>query len=262
VDHPMDRLKPGMKVAVHMSPDPSQEDLDFVRQMGVEYAVCRADANRSNADYYASRRELFGEQGIELFGFGIHDRGIEAFKRHIVNLGKAAIPYTTYAHVREHGGGGLWTHFERWAKAVRPVAEEAGVMIGIHADDSAAPELAGVRQSISASLDGYQKAMAIADSANIGICLGTDALSAIEEFGSQQIFKVHVRTVETSADDGCQDTFQAVAALQRLDFRGVMIPDHIPQIGDDPRIGTAHTIACMKALVQRAEAEVGQQRCN
>jgi mannonate dehydratase len=94
---------------------------------------------------------------------------------------------------------------------------------------------------------------------------GVDAIQAIRAFGEQRkLFKVHFRNVtqplphfvETFVDDGCQDMYQVMKALQEVGFRGVVIPDHIPRMADDPRLGTAFTIGYMKALQRRAEEEV------
>ncbi len=41
-----------------MSPEPSEDDLRFVRQMGVEYVVLWTDGTKAGPDYYASRRAL------------------------------------------------------------------------------------------------------------------------------------------------------------------------------------------------------------
>ena len=46
-------------------------------------------------------------------------------------------------------------------------------------------------------------------------------------------------------------------ALAEVGYDGTLIPDHIPQMGDDNRLGTAYTLAYMKALQKRAEDEVG-----
>ena len=152
----------------------------------------------------------------------------------------------------------------------------------IHPDDPPVPDLGGVPRCIFSSFDGYQKAMEIAASPNIGICfcvgcwleggdlMGRDVLSAIEHFGGRRIFKVHFRNVdrplphfvETFVDDGCQDMYPVMKALERVGFRGVLIPDHIPEMADDPRVGTAWTIAYMKALKKRAEEDVALERAN
>ena len=94
--------------------------------------------------------------------------------------------------------------------------------------------------------------------------MGKDALSAIRYFGEMgKIFKVHFRNVnttlprfvETFLDDGYMDMYKAMKALKEVDFNGVVIPDHIPSMTDDHRVGTAYTIGYMKALLQRANEE-------
>ncbi len=96
--------------------------------------------------------------------------------------------------------------------------------------------------------------------------MGKDVLESIREFGSQgKIFKVHFRNVsaplphfvETFVDNGYQDMYQVMRTLREINFDGVLIPDHIPLMAGDPRVGTAYTIAYMKAYLERAEAEVG-----
>ena len=52
-----------------------------------------------------------------------------------------------------------------------PVAERAGVYIGIHPDDPPVYPLGGVPRALFGSFAGFCKAMEIADSPNIGVCL-------------------------------------------------------------------------------------------
>jgi len=47
---------------------------------------------------------------------------------------------------------------------VAPVAEAAGVRIGIHPDDPPVPELGGIPRCIFGSFEGYRRALEIADS--------------------------------------------------------------------------------------------------
>ena len=163
-----------------------------------------------------------------------------------------------------------------FAKEIAPVAEEAGVRIGIHPDDPPGVPLGGVPRPIFSSFDGYKRALEIADSPNVGMCLcigcwleggeamGRDVVETIRYFGGQgKIFKVHYRNVdqplphfvETFVDDGYFDMYQAMRALAEVEYDGTLIPDHIPQMGDDGRLGTAYTLAYMRALQKRAEEE-------
>ncbi len=332
---PLERIAPGIKIAAQMSPESSDRDFQFIRQMGVEYAVLWTDAAKSSTAYYAERKALFAEHGISVYGFGnsdVHnqeaivlglpnrDDKVEEYKRHLQALGAAGIPYTTYAHMpngiwstepEETRGGArargfdlaraqnghwhgkvyslpmtnerayseeeVWDHYAVFIRQVARVAEDEGVMIGIHPDDPPILRLGGVPRIFS-TFANYQRALAIADSPNVGVCLcvgcwleggevwGVDAIQAIHAFGEQQrLFKVHFRNVasplphfvETFVDDGYQDMYLVMKALQEVGFRGVAIPDHIPRMADDPRLGTAYTIGYMKALLRRTEEEVG-----
>ena len=337
VTGPMSNVGPGIKVAAQMSPEPSEGDLQFVKQMGVEYVVLWTDGERANYDYFASRRELFEKVGLKIYGFGnsdIHnqeaivlnlpnrDEKIEEYKRYIRALGKAGIPYTTYAHMgngiwsteREYTRGGasarafnvdnvqegywrdrvykmplshgreyskdeIWDNFTYFIKEAAPAAEEAGVMIGIHPDDPPVPELGGIPRCIFSNFEGYKRALEIADSPNVGVCfcvgcwleggelMGKDVLESIRYFGERgKIFKVHFRTVdkplphfvETFVDDGYMDMYQVMKVMREVDFKGVAIPDHIPLMANDHRVGTAYTIAYMNALVKWANEEAGE----
>lgn len=178
---------------------------------------------------------------------------------------------------REYGEEEVWDHFATFIRQAAPVAENENVMIGIHPDDPPIPRLGGVPRIFS-TFENYKRALEIADSPNVGVCLcigcwleggevwGVDALEAVRYFGRERkLFKVHFRNVdaplphfvETFVDDGYQDMYQVMKALQEVGFRGVVIPDHIPRMADDPRLGTAYTIGYMQALLRRAQEEVG-----
>ena len=171
----------------------------------------------------------------------------------------------------------LWENFASFIKEAAPVAEDAGVRIGIHPDDPPGLTLGGVPRPIFSSFEGYKRALEIADSPNVGMCLcigcwleggesmGPGVEETIEYFGGlDKIFKVHYRTVdkplphfvETFVDDGYYDMYRAMKALGQVGFDGVLIPDHIPAMAGDHRVGTAYTIAYMKALQKRAEEEL------
>ena len=75
------------------------------------------------------------------------------------------------SHGREFTKEEIWENYTYFIKQVAPVAEEAGVRIGIHPDDPPVPVLAGVPRCIFGNFDGYRRAMEIANSPNVGICL-------------------------------------------------------------------------------------------
>jgi mannonate dehydratase len=328
-------IAPGTHIALQMSPEPSEEELQFARQLGVEYVVLWTDGAHAGYDYYASRRELFERAGLKIYGFGnldVHnqdaivlnlpgrDAKVEQYKQHLRALGRAGIPYTTYAHMangiwstepeptrggaparafdlakaesghwhgqryfmplshgRAYGEDEIWENFASFVGEVAPVAEEAGVKIGIHPDDPPGVDLAGVPRCIFGNFAGYQRALEIANSPNVGVCfcvgcwleggdlMGNGVLESIRAFGQQgKLFKVHFRNVsaplphfvETFVDDGYMDMYQVMRELRQVGFDGVVIADHIPLMAGDRRVGTAYTIGYMKALLLRANEEL------
>ena len=72
------------------------------------------------------------------------------------------------SHGRKFSKEELWENYTFFIKQVVPVAEETGVRIGIHPDDPPVPELGGVPRCIFGTIDGYVKALEIANSPNIG----------------------------------------------------------------------------------------------
>ena len=183
-------------------------------------------------------------------------------------------------HGRAYSEEELWDNFAHLMREIVPVAEEEGVYIGIHPDDPPVYPLGGIPRCIFGNFDGYKQAMAIADSPNIGVCLcvgcwleggvagmGNSPADAIRHFaGQNQLFKVHFRNVtnpmpepwaETLIDNGYQDMVEVMKALREVEFDGCIIPDHIPNMLGGPRVGTAYSIAYMRALVQAANSECG-----
>ena len=319
--------KSRIKIAIQSSPEPTEENIAFYRQMGIEEAVLWTDESKANAEYYTSRQKLFTDHGINVYGFGnssVHnqdkivlnlpgrDEKIEQYKQHLRDLGAAGIHYTTYCHmgngvlssVRETTRGGasarafnlnspnsgtweqknfsgslsherkyttdeMWANYEYFIKAVVATAEENNVKIGIHPDDPPVPVLGGIPRLFS-HFDGYKRALEIASSPNVGLCLcvgswmeggdklGRDSFGMIEYFGKQKkIFKIHFRNidkplphfVETFVDDGYTDMYKIMQALKKVDFDGVLIADHIPNMAGGPNTGTAFSIGYIKALL-------------
>lgn len=250
--------------------------------------------------------ELHNNPDIVL-GLPDRDRRIEAFNNHLRNCAAAGIHYITIAHVcnitmapyyqtgtsytrgdiptrefdaeaakklplshgRVYHADHLWETFAYAMKRIMPVAEEAGVRIGLHPDDPPLPTLGGIAR-LFGTVVGYRRAIQIADSPNFGICLcvgtwaeggpatGATPVEMIREFGPQgRIFKVHFRNVdrplpkfrETLVEDGYVDMYAVIKALRETGFNGTIIPDHSPG-------GLwQYTLGYMKALRDRVNAE-------
>ena len=178
-------------------------------------------------------------------------------------------------HGRVYSEKEIWDNYTYFIKAVAPVAEEQKVRIGIHPDDPPVPVLGGVPRCVFGSFDGYRRALEIAASPNVGMCLcvgcwleggqlmGRDVVETIRYFGARKkLWKVHFRNVnaplphfvETFPDDGYMDMYQVMRALREVNFEGVVIADHVPgMVGG--RTSTAYSVGYMRALIERAEAE-------
>src|SRR3954451_22477947 len=170
----------------------------------------------------------------------------------------------------------LWENYTYFIKQVAPVAEETGVRIGIHPDDPPMQELGGVPRCIFGNFNGYVRALKIANSPNVGVCLccgtwmeggrgmGKDVLEALLAFAKMgKLWKIHFRNVsapnpgfvETFVDNGYTDMKQVMRALVAVDFRGILIADHVPQMIGDRRTAWAYSIGYIKALYDMAHDE-------
>lgn len=185
------------------------------------------------------------------------------------------------AFEREYSAAEIWANYTYFFKAVLPVAEQAGVRLALHPDDPPLAKMNGVAK-IFTHHEGYAQAEKIAGaSKNWGLtfCVGTwseggtqmgkDVYEMIRDFGRRgKIFEVHFRNVssplprfeETFPDDGYMDMYKVMRSLREARFDGAVEPDHVPQfVGDTGirRAGTAYIIAYMRALLRRANEEVG-----
>ena len=182
---------------------------------------------------------------------------------------------------REYSAEEIWDNYAYFIKAVLPVAEEAAVHLSLHPDDPPLPKMNGVAKLFT-HYNGYKRAEEIAGGSKhwgLELCVGTwseggdkmgkDAFEMIRDFGGRgKIFVIHFRNVssplprfvETFPDDGYQDMYRVMRTLREVRYTGVAIPDHIPQLVGDRGIrpiGTAYCIAYMRALLRRANQEVG-----
>lgn len=176
------------------------------------------------------------------------------------------------SHGRRYTNDELWENFTYFIRKVVPVAEEAGVFIGIHPDDPPVYDLGGVPRCIFGNFAGYVRALEIANSPNVGVCLcvgswieggentGKHAVDAIRHFaGQKKLFKIHFRNVsaplpqgfvETFPDDGYVDMSQVMRALHESHYTGAVISDHLPNMIGGRRSAEAFALGYMRGLIQ------------
>ncbi len=163
----------------------------------------------------------------------------------------------------------VWENYTYFLKQVIPVAEEAGVKMGLHPDDPPVPVLSSTAR-IFGSVEALKRAVEIVPSDYNGLefCQGTiaemgaDILETICYFGGRKkIFYVHFRNVkgvipkfdESFIDDGDVDMLKAMRAYKEVDFDGPIMPDHTPKVvGDTPwgHRGRAFAVGYIKALIK------------
>ena len=148
----------------------------------------------------------------------------------------------------------MWSALKYFLDAVVPVAEEAGVRLGLHPDD---PPRARDRNlpRIMSSVSAYRRMLDLYPSTHnaITFCQGnwalmgdvvtgeTDLPSLIREFGADRIAYVHFRDVrgtveefqETFHDDGQTDLPECMRAYAETGFSGPMRPDHVPTMAGE-----------------------------
>ncbi len=324
---------PGIKLCAQTSGLSSDEQLLFLKQLGIQYVSVGSTPDLRTAEGFLAIKKRYADAGITVWNIGntsVHnmpevtlnlpgrDQKIEEYKQYLRNLGKAGIYYTTYAHMgngiwssgrseirgasgrefnmadpnkqgvwdgktwkeplshgREFTQQEIWENFTYFIKQVAPVAEENSVRIGIHPDDPPVPVLAGVPRCIFGNFEGYRRALEIANSPNVGICLccgtwleggkaltGKDPEEMIRYFGAKKIWKIHFRNVsaplphfvETFMDNGYYDMFKIMKALHDVKFDGIVILDHSPTLTGGNYAQTAYGVAYMRALLSRVSA--------
>jgi mannonate dehydratase len=182
---------------------------------------------------------------------------------------------------RQYSAEEIWANYTYFIKAVLPVAEKANVRLALHPDDPPLAMMNGVAK-VFINYAGYRRAEEIAGGSKhwgLMFCVGTwgeggdrmgkDIFGMIQDFGGRgKIQAVHFRNVssplprfhETFMDDGYLDMYEVMKALRQVRFSGSIVPDHIPALAGDRGInrgGTAYCITYMRALLRRANDEVG-----
>lgn len=166
----------------------------------------------------------------------------------------------------------LWERFEWFLSGIIPVAEECGVRMALHPDDPPADSLRGAARLVNQPYK-YQRVLDVAPSRSnaLEFCLGSlqemregNVLDSIAKYGSGgSIAYVHFRNVrgkvpsyqEVFVDEGDLDMIAAIAALRKVGYDGVLIPDHTPEMtcGAPWHAGMAYALGYMRAALQAVE---------
>ena len=159
------------------------------------------------------------------------------------------IPYDPIPDEADLSEEAMWRNLGYWIRAVTPVAEEAGIRLGIHPDDPPVPELGGVPRLLR-SFDAFKRLTGIVDSPSNGIefCQGTfsemneDIYEMIRYFAERRkILYVHFRNVsaqvpvfnEEFINTGYVDMYRAMRTYHEAGYDGVFMDDHCPLITGD-----------------------------
>jgi mannonate dehydratase len=162
----------------------------------------------------------------------------------------------------------LWNRVAWFLNELLPVAEAAGVKLAAHPDDPPVPVLRSTPRLVYQP-DMYDKLAAIRPSAFncFEYCLGT--ISEMTEGNvyeytrkhalEQKLAYIHLRNVkgkapdyrETFIDEGDLDIKRIIRILEEVNYDGVIIPDHCPQMSCHApwHAGMAFAMGYLKALI-------------
>jgi mannonate dehydratase len=189
---PLEPLSAGIKTSMQVDEHVTDDDLAWIKQMGVDYLNVQTGKGRATLENFLAIRKRVEAAGLKVWNIPNNDnrnieeitlnlRGrdqkIDWLKQYIRDTGKACIGYITYAHMANgiwssksettRGGGEsrafhlatakgywngktyegplthgrqyskeeLWENYTYFIRQIAPVAEQAGVRIGIHPDD-------------------------------------------------------------------------------------------------------------------------------
>ena len=252
-------------------------DMDSLRQIQKRFAEAGLAVHGLEGDEFDMSRIKLGRPG--------RDEDIELYCRMLCNMGELGIGLICYNFMPAIGwlrtndsvagrGGALcskfdlqelpaglteagevsseqiWENYAYFIRKVIPVAEKAGVRMGLHPDDPPIPVLRGVSR-IFGNPEAFDRAYALAPSPSnaVTFCranfklMGANLPEWIRHFGAQKrIAFLHLRDVRGTAE--CfQEVFhdEAAAALietlrecHAVGFDGPWRCDHVPTFAGEP----------------------------
>ncbi len=286
------------KCAPELTGLPAPDNLDALRTIRDRFAALEFTL-------YGLEGDEFNMQRIKL-GLPGRDEDIARYQAMLRNMGKLGIQllcynfmatigwYRTDPHVPARGGAisnrfrlkeidptpvppgqqvteeKLWENYEYFITRVLPVAEAAGVKMGLHPDDPPISPLRGVGR-IFTNADAFARAMALSDSPSHGItfcqanflAMGEDIAATARRFSGRIVF-VHFRDVEgtredfteTFHDNGPTDMPAMLKLYADLGFTGPIRVDHVPSMAGEEnlphgyaQLGRLFAIGYMKGIL-------------
>lgn len=240
---------------------------------------------------YGLEGDQFDMQRIKLGKPG-RDEDIEKYCQMVRNMGEVQIPllcynfmatigwYRTHPQVPARGGAfssrfdlasmdavplpkseiiceeRLWENYTYFIERTMPVAEEAGVRMGLHPDDPPVSPLRGVGR-IFTSGAAFKRAMTLSKSPSHGItfcqasflAMGEDIVAMAREFADRIVF-IHFRDIEGTSDDftetfhdnGPTDMAAMLKTYHEVGFRGPIRVDHVPSLAGEENLPHGYAI--------------------
>ena len=171
----------------------------------------------------------------------------------------AKIEGVPLAYDREYTEDEFWEHYQYFLEKVLPVVENEGVKLALHPNDPPVEKIGGV-PFLFRNFENLKRAMDLVPSDNHGLtcCLGSmsemggNLVEKVRYFGKRnKLLYVHFQAVngavpffhETFVDQADYDAYEILKTLLEVEFRGVMIPGHVPQIEGDTEWRTPESAA-------------------
>jgi len=173
---------------------------------------------------------------------------------HTINvMGKAGIDtlflFVSVAHSEEKNTDEkMWKRLVKIYQEIVPCAEDAGVFIASHGHQTP--------RFMIRNYEGLNRLLKAVPSDHNGVtfCMGChqlagdDIYETIQRFG-KKIFFVHARDVmwkpngfdEVAFDQGEVDVLKALEELQKINYQGLVCPEHLPRISYEPYRGIIGT---------------------
>jgi len=252
--------------------------------------------------------DAFDLQRIKL-GLPGRDEDIALYQRMLRNMGELGIPLLCYnfmatigwcrtdTHVPTRGGAmtnrfelaaldpapvapelcvteeKLWENYAYFITRVLPVAERAGVKMGLHPDDPPLSPLRGVGR-IFTSAKHFERALALSASPSHGVtycqanflAMGEDIAAIARRFADRIVF-VHFRDIVGTAKDftevfhdaGPTDMPAMLQLYDEIGFRGPIRVDHVPSLAGEEdlphgyaKLGRLFALGYIKGILDTA----------